>query len=68
MKVTVRYFNHTAGQPETREHELADMSPASIQAVVDLFDAQVDTVLDIHNEIGVQIYKAMVNEDDLRKQ
>ncbi len=45
--VTVRFFNARLRQAEKREHTVTDFERPTIEAVVDLFDAQFGTVLSV---------------------
>ena len=64
--ITVRivYFNHRLHSQESRDHDVADLSRASLEALVDLFNAQVGTVLAVfHGETCV--HRSAVQVSDL---
>jgi hypothetical protein len=50
MIVSVTYVNPLLRQQERRDHEVADLERSTIEAVVDLFDSQVGTVLSVYAE------------------
>ena len=45
--ITISYFNARLRQPERRDHVVPDLDTPTLQAAVDLFDAQMGTVLSV---------------------
>jgi hypothetical protein len=66
MLVTVTYFNHRTQQQERRDHTVPDYTTPTIEAVVDLFDAQVGTVLKVEGNGGC-LHRSMALPSDLMR-
>ena len=61
---TVVYFNHRLMVEESRDHQIADLSRASLETLVDLFTAQVGTVFAIYLDTKC-VYRSSVLISDL---
>lgn len=63
-EVTITFFNHRTQAAESRRHQVADLERATIERVVDLFDAQVGTVLSVYADSRC-LHRSAVDLDDL---
>jgi len=62
--VTVVYFNHRLQVQESRGHQVPDLERVSLEAVVDLFNAQIGTVLAVYHD-ETCLYRSGVVISDL---
>ena len=47
-EIVITFFNYRTKSTEARRHQVADLERATIEGVVDLFDAHVGTVLSVY--------------------